>query len=68
MTFKEVVVHSDFVEANLCAYYRAQEALCDVVIWCLGPLADETRDYGLLRCYLALATRRICRAVMPSAR
>ena len=51
----------DFAELNLFVYHRLCGALLDAVIWCLGPFADDSREYGLLRCYLALATRNLCR-------
>ena len=51
----------DFVEVNLYVYHRLVGVFYDAVIWCLGPLADDTRDYGYLRSVLALATRRLCR-------
>jgi len=54
-------MYSDFEEANLYVYHSLCGMVCDVIIWCLGPLVDDTRDYGLVRCYLALATRRVCR-------
>ena len=57
-------MQSSFEEINLYVFHSVQGAFYDVVIWCLGPLADDTRRYGLLRCYLALATRMICRQVV----
>jgi hypothetical protein len=53
---------SSFAELNLHVYNFALGRFYDGVIWCLGPFVDDTRDYGLLRCCLALATRRLCRA------
>ncbi len=50
-----------FEEINLWAYYSVCGAFYDIVIWCLGPFVDDTREYGLLRCYLALMTRSACR-------
>ena len=50
-----------FEEVNLYVYHSLRGLFYDGVIWCLGPLADDSRDYGLARCYLALATRRVCR-------
>ena len=49
-----------FEEVNLYVYHSARGAVLDVVIWCLGPLADETREYGVLRQYLAFATVKAC--------
>ena len=54
-------MNSAFEELNLWVYHSAQGAFYDIIIWCLGPLVDESRDYGVLRCYLAAATRRACR-------
>ena len=55
---------SSFEQLNLFVFNSLQGAFYDAVIWCLGPFADDTREYGLLRCYLALATRKICRQVV----
>lgn len=57
-------MHSTFEEFNLFLYHSARGLFYDVVIWCLGPLVDESREYGMARCYLAAATRRACRAWM----
>jgi len=57
-------MYSPFAEINLYVYHSLEGAFYDVVIWCLGPLVDEAGDYGLLRCYLAMATRSICRQVV----
>ena len=50
-----------FEELNLYAYYTAQGVVYDLLIWCLGPFVDESREYGLARCLLATLTRRLCR-------
>ncbi len=50
-----------FEELNLFAYHALRGALLDVVIWCLGPLVDDTRRYGTFRLYLAALTRVACR-------
>lgn len=50
-----------FAELNLYIYHCLCGLFYDAVIWCLGPLADDSREYGLTRCCLALATRRVCR-------
>lgn len=52
-------MHSDFEEFNLLVYYSLVNLLLDLAIWCLGPLADDSRDYGTFRIYLAILTRRI---------
>jgi hypothetical protein len=54
-------VYPEFEELNAYAYHSVRGALLDVVIWCLGPYVDDTRDYGLLRIYLARATRSAVR-------
>jgi len=51
-----------FEERNLYVYHCLRGVCLDVVIWCLGPLVDETRPYGVLRTYLAAATCRACRS------
>ena len=53
-------MHSDFEELNLVAYYSVVNRFLDLVIWCLGPLVDDSREYGLPRLYLAAATRKLC--------
>lgn len=50
-----------FEELNAFVYHSMHGALLDVVIWCLGPYVDDTREYGLARMYLARATRAIVR-------
>lgn len=57
-------MHSEFEEINLLIYHSARGLFYDGVIWCLGPLADETREYGILRWYLAAGTRKICRVLI----
>lgn len=52
---------SEFEELNAYAYHSVRGAVLDVLIWCLGPFVDDTREYGLLRVYLARATRSILR-------
>ena len=51
-----------FQELNLYVYHSLRGIGLDFVIWCLGPVIDETRDYGLLRYYLAAATCEVCRS------
>jgi len=57
-------MQAGFVELNFYIYYRMQGVLLDVLIWCLGPLIDDAREYGLLRLYLAGVTVRACRACL----
>ena len=51
-----------FDELNLYVYHSIRGLFFDAVIWCLGPLVDDDQEYGLLRCYLAAATRWACRS------
>lgn len=53
-------MRSDFEAANLILYYGMVNGFLDLVIWCLGPYVDETRDYGLFRRLLASLTRWLC--------
>jgi hypothetical protein len=53
-------MHSDFEQFNLFAYHSLVNAFLDLVIWCLGPYVDDSREYGLPRKYLAVVTRRLC--------
>jgi hypothetical protein len=57
-------VYTEFEELNLHVYHSARGAVYDGVIWCLGPLVDDSREYGWFRLYLAAATYRICRRVL----
>ena len=52
---------SAFEELNLYVYNSVRGMVLDLVIWCLGPLVDESRPYGLFRQYLAFATTKVCR-------
>ena len=54
-------MHSDFEEINAFVYHSGRGAMLDVVIWCLGPYVDDTREYGPLRLWLARATRSVVR-------
>ena len=54
-------MHSEFQELNAYAYHSIRGALLDLVIWCLGPYVDDSREYGLFRLCLAVVTRRLCR-------
>jgi hypothetical protein len=51
---------SDFERFNLLLYYSLVNGFLDLVIWCLGPYVDDSREYGLARKFLAVATRRLC--------
>ena len=54
-------VHSDFEEINAYVYHSGRGALLDLVIWCLGPYVDDTREYGPFRLWLARVTRSVVR-------
>ena len=54
-------MHSEFEELNAFAYHRVRGALLDVVIWCLGPYIDDSREYGRLRLRLARTTHSLAR-------
>ncbi len=54
-------MREEFEDFNVLAYHAMQGAALDVVIWCLGPLVDDSREYGPFRLYLAAATRELCR-------
>ena len=53
-----------FHELNLYIYESTVGLFLDAVIWCLGPLVDDTREYGFLRLYLAAATYQVCRRLI----
>jgi len=53
---------SPFEELNLVLYHNLHGIGLDIVIWCLGPVIDDSREYGLLRTYLAAVTCRACRS------
>jgi hypothetical protein len=53
-----------FDEFNLHVYNSARGVFLDAVIWCLGPVVDDSREYGVFRLYLAAATYRLCRRVL----
>jgi hypothetical protein len=60
-SWKVSAVNSIFEEFNHYVYNSVRSLVYDMIIWCLGPMVHESRDYGLLRWYLALLTRRCCR-------
>ena len=53
-------MNPDFAAINLHVYHSVVSVFLDAVIWCLGPYADDSRDYGLARHLLARLTRRLC--------
>jgi len=54
-------LHTEFEDLNLYVYHSAHGAMLDALIWCLGPYVHESREYGVLRIYLAQATRYLVR-------
>ena len=50
-----------FREFNVFVYCSTISAILDVVLWCLGPYVDDSRQYSLPRLVLAVTTRRACR-------
>jgi hypothetical protein len=52
-------MYSDFEEFNIYAYWALVNGVLDVLLWCLGPYVDDSREYGRLRHVLAAVTRRI---------
>ena len=55
---------SAFEEFNLYVYNSARGLLLDGVIWCLGPMIEEEREYGIFRHILALLTAKACRGYL----
>jgi len=55
---------SAFEEFNLYVYNSARGLLLDGVIWCLGPMIEEAREYGIFRHILALMTAKACRGYL----
>lgn len=56
-----MVENSGFEEVNAYVYHSVRGAFYDGVIWCLGPVVDDSRDYPRLRIWLAEVTFRVCR-------
>lgn len=55
-----------FREFNVFIYCSLVSAILDVVLWCLAPYVDESREYAIPRLYLAVVTRSACRAWLRS--
>lgn len=49
-------MYSDFEEINLTLYYSLCASVLGLLIWCLGPVVDDSRDYGVFRLCLARLT------------
>jgi len=56
-----MVENSGFGEVNEYVYHSARGAFYGGVIWCLGPVVDDSRDYPRVRIWLAELTYRVCR-------
>jgi len=50
-----------FLEFNLYTYWVLVNGVLDVILWCLAPYIDDSREYGLARRLLAVATHRVVR-------
>jgi hypothetical protein len=61
-----MVENSGFEEANAYVYHSARGAFFSGVIWCLGPVVDDSREYSRPRLWLAAATFYVCRRVIRS--
>jgi hypothetical protein len=57
-------MYSEWEELNAYVYHSLRAAAFDVVIWCLGPYVDDSRDYGFLRIQLAHLTCGVVRRVL----
>ena len=53
-----------FAEVNEYVYHAARGLFYDGVIWCLGPVVDDSREYPWPRIWLASLTYRVCRRVI----
>lgn len=56
--------NTDFVAINAYIYHSVRGVFYDGVIWALGPVVDDSRDYGWPRVLLARTTCTICRRVL----
>ena len=54
-------MQTSFEQLNIHVYYTGVGVFLSFVIWCLGPLVNDQRDYGTGRLYLAAVTRKLCR-------
>jgi len=50
-----------FEEFNVHLYWTLVNVFLDVVLWCLGPIVDDTRPYPYSRLCLAAVTNKACR-------
>ncbi len=61
-------MYGRFAELNLYVYNSARGAVFDAVIWCLGPVVDDSRSFGYFRNLLAFVTLRLCRLIIRAER
>jgi hypothetical protein len=57
-------MQTSFEELNLYAYNALRNVAYDLLIWCLAPLIDDSREYSLARLYIAALACGICRRWM----
>jgi len=55
-----------FAEVNEYVYHSARGVFFGCVIWCLGPVVDDTRPYNWPRMWLAAVTYHVCRRVLAN--
>jgi hypothetical protein len=53
-----------FAEVNAYVYHSARGVFYDGVIWCLGPVVDDSHEYSWTRMWIASITYSICRRVI----
>jgi hypothetical protein len=56
--------HYGFAEVNEYVYHSLRGMFFGGVIWCLGPVVDDSRDYALPRIWIAAVTYQVCRRVI----
>lgn len=49
-------MYREFEEFNVFAYWALVNGALDILLWCLGPYVDESREYGRFRRGLAAFT------------
>ncbi len=59
-----VAENSGFAEVNAYIYHTMRAAFYGGVIWCLGPVVDDSREYARYRIWLATVTCEICRRLL----
>ena len=56
-----MVENSGCEEVKAYVYHSVRGAFYGGVIWCLGPVVDDSCDYPRFRIWLAAVTYRVCR-------